>query len=137
MLVAVVALRIDSGTFSIPDMVSMAKAGHLTGSHLPYAGMLVGMKFTTWVFWFLFIAFAIKVPVFPFHTWPPTRTCRRRRDLGDPGRHPVELGATGCSRLLPIVPDAYRQRSPRPRRPRRDQHRVRLYVALGQMTSSA
>lgn len=24
-----------------------------------------------WVFWFLFIAFAIKMPVFPFHTWQP------------------------------------------------------------------
>jgi NADH-quinone oxidoreductase subunit M len=23
------------------------------------------------VFWFLFVAFAIKVPVFPFHTWLP------------------------------------------------------------------
>ncbi|HZH99584.1 MAG TPA: NADH-quinone oxidoreductase subunit M [Flavisolibacter sp.] len=25
----------------------------------------------TWVFWLLFIAFAIKMPVFPFHTWQP------------------------------------------------------------------
>jgi NADH-quinone oxidoreductase subunit M len=24
-----------------------------------------------WVFWLLFIAFAIKIPVFPFHTWQP------------------------------------------------------------------
>ena len=29
------------------------------------------MEFTTWVFWFLFVGFAIKVPVFPFHTWLP------------------------------------------------------------------
>jgi NADH-quinone oxidoreductase subunit M len=29
------------------------------------------MQFSTWVFWFLFIGFAIKVPVFPFHTWLP------------------------------------------------------------------
>ncbi len=25
----------------------------------------------TWVFWLLFIAFAVKMPVFPFHTWQP------------------------------------------------------------------
>lgn len=25
----------------------------------------------TWVFWALFVAFAIKMPVFPFHTWQP------------------------------------------------------------------
>jgi len=23
----------------------------------------------TWVFWFMFIAFAVKMPIFPFHTW--------------------------------------------------------------------
>src|SRR6185295_10825490 len=60
MLVAVVALRIDSGTFSIPGMVELARQGKLTGASLPFGGALVGMKFTTWVFWFLFVAFAIK-----------------------------------------------------------------------------
>jgi NADH-quinone oxidoreductase subunit M len=25
----------------------------------------------TWIFWLLFIAFAVKMPVFPFHTWQP------------------------------------------------------------------
>lgn len=25
----------------------------------------------TWLFWLLFIAFAVKIPVFPFHTWQP------------------------------------------------------------------
>jgi NADH-quinone oxidoreductase subunit M len=25
----------------------------------------------SWVFWMLFIAFAVKIPVFPFHTWQP------------------------------------------------------------------
>jgi NADH-quinone oxidoreductase subunit M len=25
----------------------------------------------TWLFWLLFIAFAIKMPIFPFHTWQP------------------------------------------------------------------
>ncbi len=28
-------------------------------------------KDQAWVFWFFFIAFAIKMPIFPFHTWQP------------------------------------------------------------------
>ena len=51
------------------------------------------MKFTTWVFWFLFIGFAIKVPVFPFHTWlPDAHVEAPTADLGHPGRHPAEAG---------------------------------------------
>ncbi len=83
MLIAIIALRIDMGAiveqgiagishpFSIQDMTRAATAGLLNGSHLPGGGMLLGMKFTTWCFWFLFVGFAIKVPVFPFHTWLP------------------------------------------------------------------
>ncbi len=25
----------------------------------------------TWIFWALFVAFAVKIPIFPFHTWQP------------------------------------------------------------------
>jgi NADH-quinone oxidoreductase subunit M len=25
----------------------------------------------TWLFWFIFVAFAVKMPIFPFHTWQP------------------------------------------------------------------
>jgi NADH-quinone oxidoreductase subunit M len=71
MLVAIVALRLDSGTFSIPTLIEMARNGQLTGASLPGGGELLGMRFTTWAFWFLFIGFAIKVPVAPFHTWLP------------------------------------------------------------------
>ncbi|MBL7743987.1 MAG: NADH-quinone oxidoreductase subunit M [Chitinophagaceae bacterium] len=28
-------------------------------------------KEQTWLFWLLFIAFAVKMPIFPFHTWQP------------------------------------------------------------------
>ncbi|MEO6150258.1 MAG: NADH-quinone oxidoreductase subunit M [Mucilaginibacter sp.] len=31
----------------------------------------LGLKEQTWVFWAFFIAFAIKMPLFPFHTWQP------------------------------------------------------------------
>jgi NADH-quinone oxidoreductase subunit M len=76
MLVAIVALRLDADkqttlAFSIPELARLAHAGLLTGSSLPNHGALLGMQFTTWIFWFLFVGFAIKVPVFPFHTWLP------------------------------------------------------------------
>jgi NADH-quinone oxidoreductase subunit M len=34
-------------------------------------GMTLPDKTQQWVFWLFFIAFAIKMPVFPFHTWQP------------------------------------------------------------------
>jgi NADH-quinone oxidoreductase subunit M len=55
LLVAIIALRLQVGSFSIPDMM-----GH-NFSH----------SFQIWVFLAFFIAFAIKVPMFPFHTWLP------------------------------------------------------------------
>jgi NADH-quinone oxidoreductase subunit M len=35
-----------------------------------YALKLSGAS-QSWLFWLLFIAFAIKIPIFPFHTWQP------------------------------------------------------------------
>ena len=55
LLVALIALRLQTGSFSIPDMM---------GHH--YAA-----GFQLWVFAAFFISFAIKVPMFPFHTWLP------------------------------------------------------------------
>ncbi|MDR1487208.1 MAG: NADH-quinone oxidoreductase subunit M [Deltaproteobacteria bacterium] len=55
LLVAIVALRIVSGTFSIPELMQAN----------------FSFKFQYWIFLAFFIAFAIKVPMFPFHTWLP------------------------------------------------------------------
>ena len=55
LLVALIALRLHTGTFHIPDLMGQ-----------PYAP-----AFQCWVFAAFFIAFAIKVPMFPFHTWLP------------------------------------------------------------------
>jgi NADH-quinone oxidoreductase subunit M len=35
------------------------------------AGMAMDPVTQQWVFWLIFIAFAIKMPIFPFHTWQP------------------------------------------------------------------
>jgi NADH-quinone oxidoreductase subunit M len=55
LLVALIALRLQAGTFSIPDLMGR-----------PY-----GPVFQGWIFAAFFISFAIKVPMFPFHTWLP------------------------------------------------------------------
>jgi NADH-quinone oxidoreductase subunit M len=55
LLVAIVALYLKVGSFSIPDMM---------GQSFPH-------EFQCWIFLAFFISFAIKVPMFPFHTWLP------------------------------------------------------------------
>ena len=55
LIVAIIALRIEAGTFSIPALMDQ-----------PF-----DRGFQLWIFGAFFISFAIKVPMFPFHTWLP------------------------------------------------------------------
>src|SRR5210317_1756593 len=55
LLVAIIALYMKNGTFSIPQMM----------------GQDYSSVFQIYVFLAFFLAFAIKVPMFPFHTWLP------------------------------------------------------------------
>lgn len=55
LLVAIIALYLEAGTFSIPMMMEHG----------------FSVTFQIWVFLAFFLAFAIKVPMFPFHTWLP------------------------------------------------------------------
>jgi NADH-quinone oxidoreductase subunit M len=55
LLVAIIALYLKVGSFSIPQMMTQSF------SH----------DFQFWIFLAFFISFAIKVPMFPFHTWLP------------------------------------------------------------------
>ena len=58
MLLAIIVLYMRYETFSIPELIALTPfADNLTTAHL--------------LFWGFFIAFAIKVPMFPFHTWLP------------------------------------------------------------------
>ena len=60
----------------------------------------------SWIFWALFLAFAIKMPIFPFHTWQPDTYV----DSPTPGTMllsgiMLKMGIYGALRwLLPIVP---------------------------------
>ncbi len=69
-----------------------------------------GMTFIqqSWVFWFLFLAFAIKMPIFPFHTWQPdTYTNAPTQGTMLLSGIMLKMGTFGLIRwLLPMVPDA-------------------------------
>ncbi len=92
LLVAIIALYKAGGTFSIPD---------LTAQTFPF-------RFQFWVFLAMALAFAIKVPMFPFHTWLPAA------HVEAPTAGSVllasillKMGAYGFLRFcLPITPDA-------------------------------
>jgi NADH-quinone oxidoreductase subunit M len=58
MLIAILVIYMKYQTFSIPELVTIAPfRDNMLLAHL--------------LFWGFFIAFAIKIPMFPFHTWLP------------------------------------------------------------------
>jgi NADH-quinone oxidoreductase subunit M len=61
MLVGIIYLYNRSGTFSYPAILAMLSSGRLTLA--PTEQLLLFLAF--------FVAFAIKVPLFPLHTWLP------------------------------------------------------------------
>jgi NADH-quinone oxidoreductase subunit M len=71
-LVALIAMYLNSSdnpaerSFSLLELARIGQADAWV-----HAPTLLGMTFKHWTFLFLFIGFAIKVPVFPFHTWLP------------------------------------------------------------------
>ena len=73
MLIAMIALYLTSEphTFNILTLTELGRSGQLTGENLLNGGLFMGIKFIHWIWMFFFIGFAIKVPVFPFHTWLP------------------------------------------------------------------
>ncbi len=98
MLAALIWLWIQTPaphTFDIQALYSLALSG--TGQ--------------TWVFWAFFIAFAIKIPIFPFHTWQPDTYT----DAPTPGTMMLsgimlKMGVYGLIRwMLPIVPGAVQE----------------------------
>ncbi|MCL1986292.1 MAG: NADH-quinone oxidoreductase subunit M [Betaproteobacteria bacterium] len=94
LLAAIIGLYLSQGTFSIPAMMGK-----------PYS-----MIFQTCVFLAFFLAFAIKVPMFPFHTWLPAAHVEAPT-AGSVILASVllKMGTYGFLRFcLPITPDATR-----------------------------
>ncbi|MCL2457459.1 MAG: NADH-quinone oxidoreductase subunit M [Desulfobulbus sp.] len=92
LLVAIIALYLESGSFFIPEMMWQ-----------PYS-----LTFQVLVFLAFFLAFAIKVPMFPFHTWLPAAHVEAPT-AGSVILASVllKMGTYGMLRFcLPITPDA-------------------------------
>ncbi|CAK0769272.1 NADH-quinone oxidoreductase chain 13 [Gammaproteobacteria bacterium] len=92
LLIAIIALYVKTGTFYIPDLMGK-----------PYEEM-----FQIWIFLAFAISFAVKIPMFPFHTWLPAA------HVEAPTAGSVilasillKMGTYGFLRFcLPITPDA-------------------------------
>jgi len=92
LLVAMVAFYKAGGTFSIPELT----------------GKAYSFRFQCWAFLAMAIAFAIKVPMFPFHTWLPAAHVEAPT-AGSVLLASVllKMGAYGFLRFcLPLTPDA-------------------------------
>lgn len=108
MLLAILYVGINAHTFSLPDIVAQIQSGQLS---FPFDGL-----FSTQSFLFLgfLIAFAIKVPVWPFHSWLPDAHVQAPT-AGSVILAGVllKLGAYGIIRFcLPLFPEASVQWAP-------------------------
>lgn len=99
LLVAIIVLYFTGGrTFDIPQLMGQ-----------PYSPQI-----QFWIFWAFFLAFAIKVPMFPFHTWLPDAHVEAPT-AGSVILASVllKMGAYGFLRFcLPMVPQASMTFSP-------------------------
>jgi NADH-quinone oxidoreductase subunit M len=101
LLLAIQMLGVVSGTFDIPE---------LRASWTTMEGSLFGMPISTVksiAFWAFTIAFAIKVPIWPFHTWlPDAHTEAPTAGSMILAGVLLKLGAYGFLRLvLPLYPE--------------------------------
>ncbi|MGH2537239.1 MAG: complex I subunit 4 family protein [Candidatus Promineifilaceae bacterium] len=105
LLLAIQVIGLSTGTFDIPQLldswVSIGAGDALQGSGLP-AGI-----FKQVAFWAFVIAFAIKVPIWPFHTWlPDAHTEAPTAGSMMLAGVLLKLGAYGFIRLvIPLFPE--------------------------------
>ncbi len=102
MLLAIIAMYINTSTATTPgtfDIVELA-------TKRPFANEPF---FATLAFWAIFIAFAIKVPLFPFHTWlPDAHTAAPTAGSVILAGILLKLGTYGIVRVLvPIFPQVF------------------------------
>ncbi len=92
MLVAIIYLstQVPGGGFALSSFYQLSLDGHAQG----------------WVFWAFFLAFAIKMPIFPFHTWQPdTYTMSPTSGTMMLSGIMLKMGVYGLIRwLIPVAP---------------------------------
>jgi len=88
--------------------------GNFTFDLLQLSQFKLPLELQKWLFWAFFIAFAVKVPIFPFHTWLPDAHV----EAPTPGSVILagvllKMGTYGFLRFsLPLFPDAYKLYAP-------------------------
>jgi NADH-quinone oxidoreductase subunit M len=102
MLLAIIAMYINTSSATTPgtfDLIELA-------ARRPFAS---DFMFATLAFWGIFLAFAIKVPLFPFHTWlPDAHTAAPTAGSVILAGILLKLGTYGFVRvLLPIFPQVF------------------------------
>ena len=105
MLLGFLALFFKGGhTFSIPELTAMAQSGQLNIAKT--TGLII--------FGGLFLGFAIKVPMFPFHTWlPDAHTEAPTQGSVILAAILLKLGTYGFIKIaIPILPKAFTSWSP-------------------------
>ncbi len=95
MLVGILYLRAETGSFDLALVTAHAAEGF-------------DKRAQYWLFWAFFVAFAIKVPLFPFHTWlPDAHTQAPTAGSIILAGVMLKMGAYGIIRFcLPLFPDA-------------------------------
>jgi NADH-quinone oxidoreductase subunit M len=102
MLLAIIAMYINTSSATTPgtfDIIELA-------ARRPFANDFV---FASLAFWGIFLAFAIKVPLFPFHTWlPDAHTAAPTAGSVILAGILLKLGTYGFVRVLvPIFPQVF------------------------------
>ena len=91
--------------FGIIYLYSLTPGLHTT-DFLAFSQLNIPANTQIWLFWVLFIAFAIKMPVFPFHTWQPsTYTMAPTQGVMILAGVMTKMGIYGALRFLfPVIP---------------------------------
>ena len=106
MLVALIYLHNNTGLNQLPKSWAI--------DDLYSAGRSLSPEKQSMIFWFIFLAFAIKMPVFPLHTWQPDTyvTAPTQGTMLLSGIM-LKMGTFGLIRwLIPVVPQAVEQWAP-------------------------
>ncbi|MEZ4645165.1 MAG: NADH-quinone oxidoreductase subunit M [Chloroflexota bacterium] len=104
LLLSIQVMGLATGTFDIIQL--MDKWVHMEGTHLAGTGLSIELVKNV-AFWAFVIAFAIKVPVWPFHTWlPDAHTQAPTAGSMILAGVLLKLGAYGFIRLvIPLFPE--------------------------------